>query len=87
LFYFGIYNINFSLEAERLKRYEKILEMKKQIEEEERNLIETGEEAVHKEPKEICYENNLLQIVYITASELQSLVSQKAQSVISYNFL
>jgi hypothetical protein len=45
-FYIGIGNINFfifflkkanfmqTLEAERLKRYEKILEMKKQIEEE-----------------------------------------------------
>jgi hypothetical protein len=32
------------LEAERLKRYERILEMKKQIEEEERNAIDKDKE-------------------------------------------
>jgi hypothetical protein len=42
-------------EAERLKRYERILEMKKQIEEEERSTINRDEEPEHKEPKEIRY--------------------------------
>jgi hypothetical protein len=36
------------LEAERLKRYQRILEMKKQIEEEEKNAINKDEEPVHK---------------------------------------
>jgi hypothetical protein len=58
------------LEAERLKRYEKILEMKKQIEEEERNAIETDEEPVHKELKERLYENDVLGMVYISSNEL-----------------
>jgi hypothetical protein len=49
-----------ALEAERLKRYEKILEMKKQIEEEEKNVIEIDEELTHKEPKEKLYENDVL---------------------------
>jgi hypothetical protein len=41
------------LEAERLKRYQRILEMKKQIEEEERNTINKDEESEQKEPKEM----------------------------------
>jgi hypothetical protein len=73
------------LEAKRIKRYEEIQEMKKQIEEEERNAIETDEEPVHKEPNEIRYESDVLRMVYITASELQSLVSQKKHIV--YNFV
>jgi hypothetical protein len=74
-----------ALEVERLKRFEKILEIKKQIEEEERNAIETDEEPVHEEPKEILYENDVLGMVYITASELQSLVSQRKYIV--HNFV
>jgi hypothetical protein len=44
-------NFMYVLEAERLKRYEKILEMKKQIEEEEKNTMETDKEPVYKEVK------------------------------------
>jgi hypothetical protein len=73
------------LEAERLKRFQRILEMKKQIEEEERNAIDEDEEPEHKEPKEIRYESNVLGMVYITASELQSLVSQRKHIV--HNFV
>jgi hypothetical protein len=73
------------LEAERLKRYQRILEMKKQIEEEERNAINKDEEPEHEEPKEIRYESDVLGMVYITASELQSLVSQKKHIV--HNFV
>jgi hypothetical protein len=73
------------LEAEKLKRYERILEMKKQIEEEERNAIDKDEEPDHKEPKEIRYENDVLGMVYITTSELQSLVSQRKHIV--HNFV
>jgi hypothetical protein len=47
------------LEPKRLKRYRKILEMKKQVEEEERNVIEM-DESTHKEPKEKRYENDVL---------------------------
>jgi hypothetical protein len=65
------------LEAERLKRYERILEMKKQIEEEERNTIDKDEEPEHKERKEIGYKSNVLGMVYITVSELESLVSKE----------
>jgi hypothetical protein len=56
------------LEAERLKRYERILEMKKQIEE-ERNGIDKDEEPEQKEPKEKVYENDVLKIVFITSNE------------------
>jgi hypothetical protein len=56
------------LEAERLKRYQRILEMKKQIEKEVRNAIDEDEEPEHKEPKEIHYESDVLGMVYITAS-------------------
>jgi hypothetical protein len=73
------------LKAERLKRYQRILEMKKQIEEEERNAIYEDEEPEHKEPKEIRYESDVLGMVYITASELQSLVSQRTHMV--HNFV
>jgi hypothetical protein len=66
-----------ALEAERLKRYERILEMKKQIEEEERSTINKDEEPEHKEPKEISYESDVLGMVYITASELPFSISQK----------
>jgi hypothetical protein len=72
------------LEAEKLKTYEKILEMKKQIEEEERNAID-NEEPEHNEPKEKHYENDVLGMVYITASELQFHVSQKKHIV--HNFV
>jgi hypothetical protein len=74
-----------ALEAERLNRYKRILEMKKQIEEEERNAIEKDEESVHKEQKEKRYENDVLGMVYITASELQFLVSQRKHVV--HNFV
>jgi hypothetical protein len=75
------------LEAERLKRYERILEMKKQIEEEERNAINKDEEPEYNEPKEIRYESDVLVLgmVYITISELQSLVSQRKHIV--HNFV
>jgi hypothetical protein len=73
------------LEAERLMRYQRILEMKKQIEEEERNAIDKDEEPEHKEPKEIRYDSDVLGIVYITASELQALVSQRKHIV--HNFV
>jgi hypothetical protein len=73
------------LEAERLKRYERILELKKQIEEEERNTINKDEEPEHKERKEIRYEKDVLGMVYITASELQSLVSQRKHII--HNFV
>jgi hypothetical protein len=73
------------LEAERLKRYERILETKKQIEEEERNVIDKDEKPEHKEPKQIRYEIDVLGMVYITASELQSLVSQRKHIV--HNFV
>jgi hypothetical protein len=66
------------LETERLKRFQRILKIKKQIEVEERNAIDKDEEPEHKEPKEIRYESDVLGMVYITASELQSLVSQKS---------
>jgi hypothetical protein len=59
--------------------------LKKQIEEEERNAINKDEEPEHHEPKEIRYENDVLGMVYITASELQSLVSQRKHIV--HNFL
>jgi hypothetical protein len=59
--------------------------MKKQIEEEERNTIEKDEEPEHKEPKEIRYESDVLGMVYITVSELQSLVSQRKHIV--HNFV
>jgi hypothetical protein len=69
-----------ALDAERLKRHEKILEMKKRIGEKERNTIEKDEEPVHKESKERLYENDILGMVYITATKLQSLVSQRKLS-------
>jgi hypothetical protein len=42
-----------ALEAERLKRYEKIQEMKKQIEEEEKNAIEKDKDQYIKNQKKI----------------------------------
>jgi hypothetical protein len=55
--------------------------MKKQIKEEENNAIDKDEEPEHKEPKEIRYESDVLGMAYITASEFQSLVSQKKHIV------
>jgi hypothetical protein len=58
------------------------------MEEEERNTIERDEEPRHKEPKEELYWNDVLGMMYITSSELQSLVSQKStEFIILYNFL
>jgi hypothetical protein len=59
-----------ALETESLKRYEKILKMKKQIEEEEENAIEKDEEPTHKEQKEKLYENDVYGIVFITSNKL-----------------
>jgi hypothetical protein len=72
-------------EAERLKIYEKIQEMKNQIKEEDTNAIEKGKEPVHKKPKEKFYENDVLGMVYITSNELQFLPSQKMHEV--HNFV
>jgi hypothetical protein len=50
-----------------------------------RNAIDEDEEPEHKEPKEIRYESEVLGKVYITASELQSLVVLRKNIV--HNFV